>query len=508
MKNAKKLVAVLLAVIMALALAVPAVADNTNPGSITLTGVTPGKTYDLYKIFDLVGKDTSSPADGTYDKVSYTIDSDWVSFFIGTDAPGAAYLVSSGSNLNSLTYSSSVYYINITDSNVADFAQDALDWCGDNTPAADKSETIASSAVSSSAVISDLALGYYLVYPQGATEITGSNASICSLTSTMPAAQVVIKATYPTISKTVDDASVEIGQTVTYTVSGKVPDTTGYTSYTYKVSDTMPEGLTFNSTVDEITVTFGSSAIDVESNPTAGTSYVVSSNGFVLTFDMTKYQTYVGQDITIEYSAVVNENAVVTLTENKATLDYSDDPADSDSIATTESEGVDIYSSKIVIDKYDGADSSKATKLSGAEFVLVKKGTNETFYKYTAATANSSAIVEWVDSIDDATVVTTNSSGSAEFIGLEDGTYYLRETNPPEGFNQLTDDVEVTVAHTTTNDNKAIGVTQTSEIANNSGTVLPATGGMGTVLFITVGAVLFMAAGIVLTTKKRLYNEG
>ena len=87
----------------------------------------------------------------------------------------------------------------------------------------------------------NLDLGYYLVYPQGATDInTGAGyASISSLTSTTPNGTVNVKATYPTIDKTVDNPDVQVGQTVTYTIKGKVPDTTGYTAYQYVVKDTI-----------------------------------------------------------------------------------------------------------------------------------------------------------------------------------------------------------------------------------------------------------------------------
>lgn len=516
MKSMKKFMALLLVVVLTLALATTAFAAGTDP-SITVNGTTKDKTYDIYKIFDLTYSDV--PAQGTEGEpgyvpasqnVSYEIDSDWVNFFIGTGAPGAGYLLSAqpaGGSLNQLTYNGSYYYINITESNVADFAQDALAWCADNSPAADASKT-ADGTTLTFAASDGVTLGYYLVYPQGATDVADSYASLCSLTSTVPTAEVNVKATYPEIDKTVDDESVEVGQTVTFTVTGQVPDTTGYSYYKYEVKDTMSAGLTFTDAVDNIKVTFGSTEITVPE--TGKVTYTIANNGFDLVFDMTKYQTYKGQDITITYDAVVNDAAVATLTENGVTLTYSNDPANANSTETTPEIEVQVYTSEIVIDKYDGADDTK--KLSGAKFVLVKKttdggSTTETFYKYTAATASAAAKVEWVSSLADATVVET-VNGAAEFNGLEDGTYYLRETVAPKGFNLLTEDTTVTIAHTTTSDDKPIGISQEADVANNAGTVLPETGGFGTTMLIVLGSVLFMATAIVLVTKKRMYNEG
>lgn len=491
MKSMKRIMAVLLILMMTFAMVTTASAAET--GSITVSGTISGKTYDIYKIFDL-----------TYsgDNVAYTIDSDWVSFFIGSGAPGAAYLLKSqptGKNLDALTYNRTTYYINIEESNVAEFAQKALAWCADNNPAADSTKQ----ATGTTLQFTGVALGYYLVYPQGATDIKDTYASICSLTNVKPNGETVVKATCPEVTKVVDDASVEVGQVVTFTVTGKVPDTTGYTSYIYELKDTMTKGLTFNDDVDNISVKFGTAKITV---PATSVTYKIANNGFDLKFDMTNYQQYKGQEITITYQAVVNDAAIATLTENNLTLTYSNDPQFPSQTTTTPPEIVQVYTSKIVIDKYDGKDNTK--KLKDAEFVLIKKaGNTEVYYKYTAATSSTDAKVEWVSNIANATVVVTDAKGEGEFKGLEDGTYYLRETKSPAGYNLLPDDQEVIVNHTTSA-GKPVGVSVPAEVANNSGVVLPTTGGAGTTLLIILGSVLFMATILVLVTKKRMYNEG
>lgn len=480
MKKLRKLLSVLAATVMILVMATTVCA--AGGGEITVNGTTDGKTYDIYKIFDLT-KETGGTG------VAYTVDPDWENFFFNGGA-GAAYLTTSVTpGANSLTHGGTTYYIAITDVNVAEFAQKALSYAAakpaDDSKTADNSGTLK---------FTNLDLGYYLVYPQGATDIQNNYASICSLTSTVPTATVNVKATYPGIEKTVDKQDVQVGDIVTFVIKGKVPDTTGYTAYKYEIKDTMSSGLTFNNTTSAFQVKFGADIISV--------APVYTANGFTLTFDMTQYQAHKGKDITVTYKAVVNKDAVVTLTKNNATLTYSNDPGDSSHTETTPPIEKEVYTSRIVVDKYDANNTGK--KLAGASFILVKKtGGVETFYKYDAVTDK----VTWVSDKNEATVKTTSGNGAADFIGLSDGTYYLRETAAPSGYNMLDHDVEVVITHTTINSGGKIfqiGVSQKSEIPNQSGTVLPGTGGIGTTIFYGAGTVLLLGAVVLLITRQRM----
>ena len=103
------------------------------------------------------------------------------------------------------------------------------------------------------------------------------------------------------------------------------------------------------------------------------------------------------------------------------------------------------------------------------------------------------------------TEVTTDTNGAATFAGLEDGTYYLRETVAPSGYNLLDSDVECVVNHDTdVTTNKPVGVSLTKQIQNTSGTILPSTGGIGTTIFYIAGGVLLIGAAILLITRKRM----
>ena len=308
---------------------------NNKDGSIIVNKTKEGKEYEIYKIFDLTYSGTN---------VSYTIDEDWKEFF---EENGKDYIVDENTgNLNPITIGSSTKYINITEANVNDFTKLALVYAttlegNDGTKTAD-SETL---------TFDNLELGYYLVYPQGATNITDGNGSICSLTSTMPSATINIKADYPEINKTVDDSNADVGQIVTFTVAGLVPDTTGYTTYTYKLEDTMTEGLLFSSEIANFKVMFNTETIDV--TPT------YTDKGFTLTFDMVNYQDYVGDTITITYNAKVTEEAINSdTTKNSITLTYSNNPKTGETLTATPIE-VPVYSSEINVIKVDASDNEQ-----------------------------------------------------------------------------------------------------------------------------------------------------
>ncbi len=497
MKKAKKLTAFLLLAAFVCAFIVPVTAmANTTTGSITISNTVEGKSYDLYKIFDL-----------TYsgNNVAYTIDSDWTAFF--NDA-GAEYIVDEDNNesLNQIIVDGQKKYINITESNVDDFAKAALDYATEKS--ADKTVT---GTADGSVTVNGLDLGYYLVYPRGAGDIIEGNGSICSLTSTTPNATVNIKAGYPTIEKAVDDNNPEIGQNITYTITGKVPDTTGYTSYTYEVKDTMSDGLTFNKDVAVAIDVNEDGKIDTGDNNDVAIMVTVNydsiSNGFDVTIPVQKYQGYVGKDIVITYTATVNEKAVVGSegNANSAILIYSNDPSNSDSKTENPPVVVKVYTAKLVIDKVDGNAEDKTAdtaKLAGAKFVLTKTveaGEEEVtkYYKY------DNNAVSWVDNQADATEVTTDTNGAASFSGLKNGTYFLVETEAPAGYNKLAGAVSVTINYADDTVNRG-NVTQ---VENLSGSVLPSTGGIGTTIFYAVGGVLVVGAGVLLITRKRMSVE-
>ncbi len=466
MKHFKKVVSLLMALIMALGLATTVFA--AGEGSITVDNPSEGATYTAYKIFDVTyNEDKSSYA--------YTIfeDSEW--FNVVNTYEGIKLTASADGT---------VYNVKEPDSYSAAAFADVL-----------KKEVEGKTGTGlevkdGAATATGLELGYYFV--------TTGNGALCNLTTTDPSSTIHDKNDVP-FEKTDDKESVEVGEVVTYTITGKVPDTTGFKSYTYKITDEMSEGLTFQNDV-KVTV----NGTELSSN-----LYQVNANeagtGFELTIDVMSLQDQFGAEIKVTYTAVVNENAVSQIENNKAVLEYSNNPADESSKETTPEEIETVYSAKVVIDKYSSKDESK--KLADAKFVLYKlEGETKLYYKYD----ETNKVISWVENVAEATVAVTNNDGAAEFVGLKDGTYYLQETEAPIGYNKLTEDLEVvingTVADQETGEKTIVAenLTVTSKVANNVGSELPETGGIGTTIFYIVGAILMIGAVVLLITKRRM----
>jgi len=509
MKTIKRISAVLFAVILVAVSAAPAFAAE-HKGAIKVTDVTPEKTYNIYRIFDMTADvDETDPDNPVINGVYYEVNSDWTDFF--TTGAGAAYLVDNDTSdgLPVTTFNSATKYINITDANVAEFSKKAQAYVISKPVAATASQNAPLAGTNPMEVnFTNLDLGYYLVYPYGATQLKGTNASICALTTTDFTQEIVAKSEYPTIEKTVGsgetDGSYDIGDTLDFTIKGVVPDTTGYTTYIYKISDEMSAGLAFDQT--SLTITVGSNTLtdtDLEDKTVSATGFSFKIKNIN---DTTRYN--VGDEITVTYSAVITSNALrerpaneAAEESNNAQLTYSNDPTITDGTTTSNSTPVEvkIYTGTIQINKVD-SESADATKLQGAQFVLKK--TEGTTVKYYSQDENTKEVT-WVTNKADATVAISGTDGKAVFEGIADGTYLIEEIAPPTGYNKLSADVTVTV------DSKTVGhnVTVEQPIVNKKGVELPGTGGIGTTIFYTLGAILVLGAGILLISKRKMSSK-
>ena len=464
MKNIKKIFSLTLTLILSFFM-INKVSAQTN-GTIKITGTTEEKTYEIYKIFDL-----------TYsgEKVSYTIASEWNEFF-NEDGLGEDYIISENSGeLNPITIGNQTKYINITEDNKKEFTEDALTYIATKNLSATKTQTTLKGTTSLE--FTQLELGYYLVYPKGASDIKPGETTVCSLNSTVPSAEVRVKATYPKIEKTANDDSVNAGQLVEFKIKGQVPTTTGYTTkYIYKITDTWHGGLEIPTEKQfAFKVTFGGKEIDVKPTYTYAQDGT-TVNGFTLEFNMLNYQTqeYKGKEIIVTYNLRVTKDAIKVLTKNSATLTYSNNPKNHEEVEITPPIEVKLYSSEVIIDKYDGNDTTKATKLPGAKFVLTKKTSDDKVLYYSATdiegnlitstedlnistTANVELVV-WTEDYSKATILTTDSNGKAEFKGIENGDYELVEVEAPAGYNKLATSQPVKVGEVATPQSVSIKV--------------------------------------------------
>lgn len=476
MKTMRKLFTVLLALAMTLALAVPAFAADT--GSITIVNPQGDHTYTAYKIFDVTY---------TADKVnySYTISKDSVAF---NTVKAYADVSANGLKLAPVA-DTGKYNVSFVaeDFSAASFAQhlkNNADSLGTGTDFKNADGTMKASG---------LTPGYYFV--------SGTSGTVCEL-ATAKNIKIHDKNEVPEIEKTVndDDHTVEVGQVLTYNITGKVPSTTGYTKYTYEVTDTMSEGLTFNK---DVKVTIG--GVDAAANATVTYDVDGNKNRFEASVDMKNYQEQIDAPVVITYTATVNASAIQSNKEtNTAALVYSNNPADINSTDKSTAE-VDVFSFNIVINKY--ASDNENTKLEGAKFVLKNKDG-----KYYQCDITTKAVT-WVDDKADATEVTTDAKGAARFDGLQAGTYKLEETDAPAGYNQLTEDIIIVLAKdasaTIDGASSTLGddLSLTAGVANSTGTMLPETGGTGTAIFVALGALAVICAGVFLVTNKRMSKE-
>lgn len=329
-------------------------------------------------------------------------------------------------------------------------------------------------------------------------------------------ANVELKSSEPALTKTVSDTQVAIGDTVTYTLVADVPQfPDNALNKGYCISDVLPAGMTFGSitsvegytgntpdvSVDGTTLTENSDYKDA-TRPVTGTT-----PAFTLSFTNlknTSNERYT--KIKVTYTATVNGNITVmdssstTLTNNinNAFLDYNNDPYGSATSWQTKTATATVYSYGIMVNKVD----KENKPLSGAKFTLSKKsdgsapihfeGSNGTYLK----TASGDTEIE------------VDSSGKLTLSGLDVGTYYLTETKAPGGYVKLTNPVVITITDAAPNglvDDGTSGDAGTDgadgyyelDVANSKGFTLPSTGGMGTVLFTTIGIVL-MGGGLVL----------
>lgn len=497
----KKLISILLALVLALsmgtaAFALSGTAADKN-GKISVENPIAGESYDYYRIFDLESYDTENEA------FVYTVNAAWADFIAQSTVKGVYVNVDDQG-----------YVTWVENASAADFAKLALAYAKANGVA--KIGTLDSS---NRFTAEKLALGYYLV--------DSSTGALCALDTTRPTATLKEKNEAPEDIKTVEEDSTgeygaindaDIGQTVNF----KSTITVQAGAENYVMHDVMSKGLSWDGTV---TVTYDGSAVDAANytliKPAADAA-LADKCTFEVAFDNAWLATLTaGKPIVVAYSAVVNEGAVVAGAgnPNEVTLTYGD----KNSTNKTPVSKTVTYTWKVDFFKftYTGEDESRTQKpLSGAEFTVYKTCNAENGKKVYADPIALVALGENVyrvaveDDSNTITAITTDDTGRFTVQGLDTDTYYLVENTAPKGYNKLEDAITFVIAQTEDNDGNVSAqvsidnnVVKTVEVENNSGAVLPSTGGIGTTVFYIVGSVLLLGASVLLITKKRMGSE-
>lgn len=223
--------------------------------------------------------------------------------------------------------------------------------------------------------------------------------------------------------------------------------------------------------------------------------------------------------ITVEYTATLNENAVLGSAgnPNEVYLEYSNNPNKSgegnNETGNTPKDVVIVFTYKTVISKVT-KNPDYDPEVEGSEEYIPLAGAEFTLEKYNKKTDKWEAI----------TVVKNDEGTTFTFSGLDDGNYRLTETKTPAGYNTV-DPIyfTITAEHDVLSDNPALtslsGNATTGEltftpnttngslsadVVNRAGVTLPETGGMGTTLFYVAGAGLVLVAVVLLITRKRM----
>ena len=545
-----KMMALALAMVMVLAMSAavfageePAAGGDTPAAasySITVTNDSDtmsivGKTYTAYKLFDVkYSGDNYSYTISTSNPFYTSAMSVLETYFDFTD-------IASDPNTKTVTVKESK---KLSDDGKTLSASDVRALANALQPYVTGTGAGSATATAESVTIDLTEAGYYIVTgsvkPTDPENSTKEVVSAVILDNAAPTATVKPKASVPPLDKKITGehildeagkaATAEVGKTVSFQLDSVVPDLTGYSKYTFIIGDTMTSGLTF-------TDPDGDATNDVkvyvnDADKTSDANIVISGQTLTITIPFAKLQSYTaGQAIKVTYSAVVNENALTTdFEKNTAKLTYSHSPYDDNNNETPEKE-VYIFDVNIDVDKVAG--SSGGAKLDGAEFVLFKGDTKpadtaEAWYKYDETNKK----VTWVAKAN-ADVFKTLATGKLDkqFKGLEaekTGTKYgLLETKAPIGYNLLDEPIIVTITGAYDDTNKKGTITAdgatvingtvtvsgeqsqaqpvaTSTVINNSGSVLPSTGGIGTTIFYVIGAILVLGAGILLVTRRRM----
>lgn len=509
MKKMKKIMALMLAAIMMMAMSVTAFAAEGATGTHTLTvnvkTTTPaqdlkGQTINLYKLFDVTESNSGETTNYAYTVNAATGYKDAIKSALGTSFTGTT----------DEEYAAAVLALKDTEGAVQKFANDfTADALTKNLSATANSGKITEEN-KISYTFDNLADGYYLVYVTGGKEIQSSLVTVDATTNT-----VNLKTEAPSITKTADKETVSIGQVVKYTVTGSIPDTTGYAEYVYKIHDELSTGLDFvndaNGTACEgnsvkVTVAF-TDATDASTAPTTAT--IDTDNSKKMSLDLSAWvnanQTNKGKEFTVTYYAKVNANAVVT-EKNKAHLEYGNKPGET--TTTTPSEA------KTPTYPLDINKIKKGTeeKLAGAKFSLytseadAKNGENAIKVSgsngnYVVDPASTTTEFESVKSIE-------GKGYNLHINGLEAKDYWLVETQAPEGFNKLTAPIKVTITKTgdtewTVSKDGKVEDDKIIDVENSTGSLLPSTGGRGAIAFAVIAALLVFGVAVSFIRDKR-----
>lgn len=528
-KAIKKLLAALLAVAMVCAMAIPAFAENSEGD------VDSHHTYSAFQIF-------KGDVEGNNIKDFKISNVDWGSNIITNSEDFLAQLKAAeriGGQFEGATTAQDVLKVisrwHDSDDDSIAFARFVCHYLYSN----DANPTYVVRAGSNALTIPEAKAGYYLFVDTTDFSKDDSyhsyNSFLLMVTKGNWNVPITPKAEKPTVEKKVYDnpdgtstggfgssADHAINEKFQFQLTATLPDSTNraydyYDKYSVIFHDTLSEGITYDGpysvVIESNDITY---TITDPSKYTINTDKLDSQNYFeveipdvktcVAGLDLNK-----GATITVTYTAHLNEKASVntagggTSNINKVYLTYSNNPQDESSIGKTpESTPVYVYTYQLSNTKRQNTVDGPA--LAGAGFKLYSDAecNNEVglyqegeFY-YPIKDATGKKAVEMI----------SGENGQFNVKGLDAGTYYLKETITPAGYDTCgVTPVTIKADHSGNDHVNLEGSNLTIVNKKAGGITLPSTGGIGTTLFYVVGGGLMVAAIVLLVTKKRMENK-
>ncbi len=432
---------------------------------------------------------------------------------------------------------------------------------GKNTGTQDYTENVVTDADGKTTdksyyTISGLTPGYYLVKDQD-NSLAGEYDSYTKFILRVIKDETVSpKSSIPSVDKTINDTidgtfgeheDFDINDTAYYKWTGKLPSNLkDYETYYYKFYDTLPTGIEYVQ-FEQIyleghdgNVVHSFYDAKTSTQMPAGINATINGKNVELEFEdlWTLYPSILPtHKIIVKYSARVTRDALIAEPmTNSVYVEFSNDPnAEGDgSKGKTPEDVAHAFTFQINVDKYDADNKDK--KLEGAEFKLYYERTeNDVIVKYYAQVITEEMIAEgtiingtavdaddlgvvygWTTDEDAASVLDTDSKGALSLRGLDEGIYYLKETKAPAGYNLMETPVKIEIIPVYTESGDEVSVTvnykvddkeqdsNTVGVRNSSGSTLPVTGGIGTVMFYVLGTVLVLGAVVLLIVKKRM----
>lgn len=521
MKATKKIVALVLTVIMVMSLMSTAFAAD-GEYSITINNKLNDHTYEAYQIFagDLAKAAENDAAPGTNAVLSN------IRWGTGVTCPADGIVIGKDADNNEIKSTNAAEVAEALadkdNSLTLDALLAALTLTNVKATSTDKGDTY---------VIENLDPGYYLVKDQNGSLNGDHDAYTSYIIEVVENSTVNPKSAFPSVDKQVWDetgdaeekatngwgetADHAINESFQFKLIATLPEDADFGKYDkYKVvfTDTMSDGITFESiasvTVDGITLNNTQYECTATAGKAGGSWTLTIANVKVDGVNLNN-----GAIIEVVYNAHLNKDAVIgDQDDNKNTvyLEYSNNPNANgeNDLGKTPEDTVWVFTYMMKNTKTDG----DGAKLADAVFAI-----KNAEGKYYGGVVNG--VVTWVTSenpVNDDNVykVTSNENGDFSVVGLDVGTYILTEIVTPAGFNTCADvEVVISAVHEELNKDEAkttITMTKDKEqateiiVINQAGSTLPETGGIGTTIFYAIGGLLVLAAVVLLVTKKRM----